>query len=63
MVVQVRTKGLAPKPANRCREVLAKPVNRAMETERVKIPLSRISVARVDRHRENASESRSLTLG
>jgi len=62
LVAQVRVKGLAPKTANRYREVLAKLVNWAMESGRVKMPMDRNPVARVERYREHAPEIRYLTL-
>ncbi len=62
LVSQVRVKGLAPKTANRYREVLCKLVNWAMKSGRVKMPMDRNPVASVDRYAERAPEIRYLTL-
>ena len=62
LVGQVRVKGLAPKTANRYREILGKLINWAMESGRVRMPMDRNPVARVERYRENAPEIRYLTL-
>lgn len=59
---QVRAKGLAPKTANRYREVVGKLINWAMKSGRVRMPLDRNPTARVDRYREHAPEIRFLTL-
>lgn len=55
-------KGLAPKPANLYREVLAKLVHWAMESGPVKTPLDRNPMARVGRYGEQAPEIRYLML-
>ena len=62
LVAQVRAKGLAPKTANRYREVLCKLVNWAMRAGRVRMPMDRNPVLRVERYREKAPEIRYLTL-
>lgn len=62
IVAQVRVKGLAPKTANRYREVLLKLFNWAMASGRVRMPLDRNPVQRVERYRERAPEIRYLTL-
>ncbi|MFN0243471.1 MAG: tyrosine-type recombinase/integrase [Planctomycetota bacterium] len=59
---QVRTKGLAPKTANRYREVIGKLIAWAMKSGRVRMPLDRNPIARVERYREHAPEIRYLTL-
>ncbi len=59
---QKRVKGLAPKTANRYREVICKVINWAMESERVRMPLDRNPAAKVRRYREPAPEIRFLTL-
>jgi integrase len=59
---QVRAKGLAPKTANRYREVIAKVITWAMHSGRVQMPLDRNPVSRVERYREHAPEIRFLTL-
>lgn len=59
---QVRTKGLAPKTANRYREVIGKLISWAMKSERVRMPLDRNPITRVERYREHAPEIRFLTL-
>lgn len=62
LAAQVRTKGLAPKTANRYREVIAKLINWAMKSGRVRMPLDRNPTSRVERYREHAPEIRFLTL-
>lgn len=57
---RVRVRGLAPKTANRYREVIAKVFNWAIETERVR--LDRNPAAKVARYREGAWTIRYLTL-
>ncbi len=59
---RVRARGLAPKTANRYREVVAKVINWAMQTERVRMPGDRNPAARVARYRESAPEIRHLTM-
>ncbi len=61
LAAQVRTKGLAPKTANRYREVIGKTINWAMKSGRVRMPLDRNPVERVERYRERAPEIRYLT--
>lgn len=62
IAAHVRTKGLAPKTANRYREVIAKLVNWAMKSGRVRMPLDRNPTEKVERYREHAPEIRFLTL-
>lgn len=62
LAAQVRSKGLAPKTANRYREVVGKLINWAMKSGRVRMPLDRNPIARVERYRERAPEIRFLTL-
>jgi integrase len=59
---RVRVRGLAPKTANRYREVIAKVFAWAMATERVRMPLDRNPAAKVARYRDTAPEIRYLTL-
>lgn len=59
---RVRAKGLAPKTANRYREVMCKLFNWAMDTSRVRLPRERNPAAKVARYRERAPEIRFLTL-
>jgi integrase len=58
----VRVKGLAPKTANRYREVACKLFNWAMGQDRVNIPGGSNPAAKVLRYRERAPEIRFLTL-
>lgn len=62
LAAQVRTKGLAPKTANRYREVVGKLINWAMKSGRVRMSLDRNPIAHVERYREHAPEIRFLTL-
>jgi len=62
IVARVRERGLAPKTANRYREILCRLFNWAMRSGRVTLPGDRNPVARVDRYRERASEISYLTL-
>ena len=62
LAAQVRTKGLAPKTANRYREVIGKLLSWAMKSGRVRMPLDRNPITRVERYRERAPEIRYLTL-
>jgi len=59
---RVRVRGLAAKTANRYREVIAKVLNWAIDTEMVRMPLDRNPAAKVARYRESAPEIRHLTL-
>lgn len=59
---QVRAKGLAPKTANRYREVIAKLINWAITTGRVRMPNDHNPASRVARYREQAPQIRFLTL-
>ncbi|MBX3358878.1 MAG: tyrosine-type recombinase/integrase [Phycisphaeraceae bacterium] len=58
----VRAKGLAPKTANRYREIVNRLFNWAIRDGRVRLPGDRNPAARVDRYREPAPEIRYLTL-
>jgi len=58
----VRAKGLAPKTANRYREIINRLFNWAIREGRVRVPGDRNPAARVDRYREPAPEIRYLTL-
>ena len=59
---RVRERGLAPKTANRYREVICKVFNWAINTETVRMPLDRNPAAKVARYREHAPDIRYLTL-
>jgi integrase len=58
----VRTKGLAPKTANRYREIVNRLFNWAMREGRIRVAGDRNPAARVDRYREPAPDIRFLTL-
>lgn len=58
----VRTRGLAPKTANRYREVACKVFNWAIDQGRVRIPGDVNPAAKVPRYRERAPQIRFLTL-
>jgi integrase len=59
---QVQSRGLAPKTANRYREILTRLFNWAMEQRGIKMPADKNPAARVERYREPAPEIRFLTL-
>jgi integrase len=59
---QVRTRGLAPKTANRYREILCRLFNWSMEQGGVRMPNDRNPVEKVERYQEHAPEIRFLTL-
>ncbi len=59
---RVRARRLAPKTANRYREVIAKVFAWAMETDRVRMPMDRNPASKVARYGEHAPEIRYLTL-
>ena len=59
---QVQSKGLAPKTANRYREILCRLFNWSMEQRGVRLPNSKNPAARVERYKEHAPEIRFLTL-
>ncbi len=58
----VRVRGLAPKTANRYREILCRLFNWAMEEGGVKMPGDRNPAAKVSKYRERASEISFLTM-
>ena len=58
----VRAKGLAPKTANRYREIIARLFNWSIREGRLRITGDRNPAARVERYREPAPEIRYLTL-
>ncbi len=63
MIAQhVRVKGLAPKTANRYREVVCKVFNWAIEQGRIRMPGGVNPASKVQRYQERASEIRYLTL-
>lgn len=59
---QVASRGLAPKTANRYREILTRLFNWAMTQHGVMMPEDKNPAARVDRYKERAPEIRFLTL-
>jgi integrase len=59
---QVQSRGLAPKTANRYREILCRVFNWAMNERGMKMPGDKNPVAKVGRYKERAPEIRSLTL-
>jgi integrase len=59
---QVQSRGLAPKTANRYREILCRLFNWAMEQRAVRMPGGRNPAAAVERYKERAPEIRFLTL-
>jgi integrase len=59
---QVRSKGLAPKTANRYREILTRLYNWAMEQYGIRMPENKNPAAKVERYKEKAPNIRFLTL-
>lgn len=59
---QVQRRGLAPKTANRYREILCRLFNWAMDEGGVRMPGDRNPVAKVGRYKEHAPEIQFLTL-
>ena len=59
---KVKDKGLAPKTANRYREILSRLFNWAMNEGGVKMPGDKNPAAKVEKYRERASEISFLTL-
>lgn len=59
---QVTRRGLAPKTANRYREILTRLFNWAMEQKGVRLPGDRNPASKVERYRESAPNIRFLTL-
>jgi len=59
---QVQSRGLAPKTANRYREILCRVFNWAMDEGGVRMPSDKNPVAKVARYKERAPEIRFLTL-
>jgi integrase len=59
---QVQSRGLAPKTANRYREILCRLFNWAMEEGGVRLPADKNPVLKVTRYKEHAPEIRFLTL-
>jgi len=62
IAAQVRSKGLAPKTANRFREVLTRLYNWAMQQHGIKMSDNINPAAKVERYKEKAPEIRFLTL-
>lgn len=60
---QVQSRGLAPKTANRYREILCRLFNWAIDERGIKTPGDKNPVAKVGRYEERAPEIRFLTLG
>lgn len=59
---KVQSRGLAPKTANRYREILCRLVNWAMNERGIKMPGDKNPVVKVGRYQERAPEIRFLTL-
>jgi integrase len=59
---QVQRRGLAPKTANRYREILCRLFNWAMDEGGIRMPADKNPVAKVGRYKEHAPEIRFLTL-
>jgi integrase len=59
---QVARRGLAPKTANRYREILTRLFNWAVEQKGVRLPGDRNPASKVERYRESAPNIRFLTL-
>jgi integrase len=59
---QVQSRGLAPKTANRYREILCRLFNWAMNERGIKMPGDKNPVTKVGRYKERAPEIRFLTL-
>ncbi len=59
---QVARRGLAPKTANRYREILTRLFNWAVEQKGIRIPGDRNPASKVERYRESAPNIRFLTL-
>jgi len=59
---QVQSRGLAPKTANRYREILHRLFTWAMEQNGIRMPNDKNPVAKVQRYKERAPEIRFLTL-
>jgi integrase len=60
--IQTRRRSLAPKTANRYREILTRLYNWAMEQHGIRIPNDRNPAAKVERYREKAPTISFLTL-
>ena len=58
----VRSRGLAPKTANRYREILCRLFNWSIKQQIVRMPANVNPASQVERHRERAGEIRFLTL-
>jgi integrase len=58
----MQSRGLAPKTANRYREILCRLFNWAMNDRGIRMPGDKNPVAKVSRYKERASEIRFLTL-
>jgi integrase len=62
VTTHTRRRGLAPKTANRYREILVRLFNWAMTQQGVRMPAGRNPAASVERYKERAPEIRYLTL-
>lgn len=62
IAARVRIRGLAPKTANRYREVVNKVFNWAIESEKVRMPMDKNPAAKVARYKEHAWKISYLTL-
>jgi len=62
ITAHTRSRGLAPKTANRYREILVRLFNWAMQQRDVRMPGDRNPAAKVERYRESAPEIRYLSL-
>lgn len=62
IALQVQSRGLSPKTANRYREILCRLFNWAMNEGGIKLPGDRNPLDRVARYKERAGEIRFLTL-
>jgi integrase len=58
----VQSRGLAPKTANRYREILCRLFNWAMTERGIRMPMDKNPVAKVGRYKERAPEIRFLTM-
>jgi len=59
---QVASRGLAPKTANRYREILTRMFNWSMTQNGIRMPGDKNPAARVERYKERAPEIRFLTV-
>jgi len=62
ITAQVKSRGLAPKTANRYREILSRMFNWATKQGKIKMPGGKNPASAVERYKEHAPEIRFLTL-